>query len=61
MKHIQKINGDLTKGGVVKQPELKAHFKDQIDVKMVDVYNTDQLKEYKVDIGELIYPNQNDC
>ena len=54
------INGDLTKGGTIKQAVRKAHFKDETDYKMVDAYNISQQKEFKADLGALTYPKQPD-
>ena len=50
------INGDLQKGDTVKRAVLKAHFKDEVDYKMINVYNTNQKQEFKADVDAMIYP-----
>lgn len=54
------INGDLRKGETVKLALIQTHFKDQTDYKMLNAYTSAQNKEFKADIGAMIYPLMNE-
>lgn len=50
------LNGDLKKDNVKKVALLQAHFEDQTDYKMINVYTSDQKKEFEADLAAMINP-----